>query len=168
MRGRKAIVPDSLQSQDFKNLIKKERCGRTRSRLLGLSLVREGKQFREVASLLKVHEKSVRNWVRKFAQSGIEGLKEQRGRGAKRKINQEREIAFEKALIAAGEKLKGGRLRGKDILHLMKEQFNVNCTLHTVYNTLKRIRFSWITARSQHPEANEEEQEAFKKILHKS
>jgi hypothetical protein len=113
MRGRKAIIPNSLHNLDFKHLIKKERCGRTRSRLLGLSLVQEGKQFREVASLLKVHEKSVRNWVRKFAQSGIEGLRERSGRGAKRKISREKETEFEEALIAAGEKLKGGRLRGK-------------------------------------------------------
>jgi transposase len=43
----------------------------------------------------------------------------------------------------------------------------VKSSLRSVYNTLQRVGLVWITGRSQHPKANLEAQEAFKKTLEK-
>lgn len=58
----------------------------------------------------------------------------------------------------------GGRVRGSDVLALMKEKYNVEPTLSTVYNTLKRANLVWIIGRSIHPKADVEAQENLKKI----
>jgi transposase len=65
------------------------------------------------------------------------------------------------------QKIPGGRVRGSDVLALMKEKYNVEPTLSTVYNTLKRADLVWITGRSIHPQTDIEAQENFKKNFEK-
>ena len=50
----------------------------------------------------------------------------------------------------------------------MKEKFDVDCSIDTVYRTLARVSLVWITGRSTHPKANIEAQQAFKKTSKKS
>jgi transposase len=70
-------------------------------------------------------------------------------------------------VLRLGANRKGGRIRGKDVVELLEKQFNVKSSLRSVYNTLQRVGLVWITGRSQHPKANLEAQEAFKKTLEK-
>ncbi len=61
-------------------------------------------------------------------------------------------------IIELSESTTGGYVTGKDIkLWLLKEQ-ETQCSLKTVYNTLHRLGFSWITSRSIHPKSSPEEQ----------
>jgi len=102
-------------------------------------------------------------WVKRFRTEGFEGLKDKPGRGKKPLILAEHQAAFRQAVIELQEERAGGRIRGRDILELMKEKYGVDPSLKTVYNTLKRADLLWITGRSIHPKADLEAQEAFKK-----
>ena len=79
----------------------------------------------------------------------------------------EQEAAFKQAVLELQDNRKGGRIRGKDIMELMKEKYRINSCLNTVYNTLKRVDLVWITGRSVHPKVDVEAQEAFKKTSKK-
>ena len=57
-----------------------------------------------------------------------------------------------------------GYLTGKQLHQLIEKEFSVNCCLRTVYNTLHRLNFSWITSRSKHPKSDKEVQELYKKL----
>lgn len=161
--GRKLILPKTVDEHDFTLLAKKEKNARTRIRLLGLNHLKKGKTARETAELLCVHENSVKRWLKNFSKYGLEGLKEKVGRGAKRKVPKEQEEAFRDSIIELQAKRKGGRIRGSDVLTLMKEKLGINCSLDTAYESLKRANFVWITSRSKHPNSNPEEQDDFKK-----
>lgn len=63
---------------------------------------------------------------------------------------------------------KGGCIRGRDVLTLMKEKLGINCSLDTDYESLKRANFVWITSRSKHPNSSQEDLEDFKKNRRKS
>jgi len=107
--------------------------------------------------------RTLMNWVKRFREQGIDGLKDQAGRGAKPYLHPKERAAFKEAVLELQKKRSGGRVRGADVLTLMKEKYNVEPALSTVYNTLKRADLVWITGRSIHPKANLEAQENFKK-----
>jgi transposase len=161
--GRKLILPKTIYEHNFYLLAKKEKHARTRIRLLGLDHLKKGKTARETAESLCVHENSVKRWLKSFSEQGLEGLKEGTGRGAKRKVPAEQEEAFRTAILELQANRKGGRVRGSDVLILMKEKLGIDCSLDTAYESLKRANFVWITSRSKHPNSNLEEQDDFKK-----
>lgn len=161
--GRKAVLPLEIYNHDFARLAKRASHGRTRIRLLGLAQIQDGKSYTEVASRLKVHVKSVMNWVNRLVAEGLDGIQERPGRGAKPKLSWHLEKKFEETVLQAQEQLPGGRIKGKDIQKILSEQFNITCSLTTVYNTLKRLKLVWISARSKHPNHNQIAQDDFKK-----
>ena len=163
--GRPLKLPPNFHDHDFSEFARYEKHPRARVRYIGLHNIQQGKGIREVSRILSVHENTVKDWINRFKEKGVDGLKEQPGRGAKRKIPEEQQQAFQDAIRELESKLKGGRIRGLDVLKLMKEKLGIDCCLDTAYESLKRANFVWITSRSQHPDANEEAQNAFKKTL---
>lgn len=166
--GRPLLLPETIHNHNFALLAKTESHARVRIRLLGLHNLQKGKGLRETAKILGVRELSVKNWLKRFSLNGLEGIKEKKGRGAKKKLPDEQQQAFREAILELQANRHGGRIRGADVLKLMREKLGIDCCLDTAYETLKRSRFVWITARSQHPEADEAEQDAFKKTSGKN
>lgn len=165
--GRPLHLPKTIQEHDFSILARKEKHARTRIRLLGLDHLKKGKTARETAEFLCVHENSVKRWLKNFTDQGLKGLKERLGRGAKRKIPKDQEEAFRTSILELQANRKGGRIRGSDVLGLMKDKLGIDCSLDTAYESLKRANFVWITSRSKHPNSDQEEQDDFKKNLQK-
>jgi putative transposase len=163
VRGRKAVQIKGIEQHDFDKLAKTKGSPRERRRFLAFAHLSEGKTFTETAASVRVELRSLMRWVRKFRTEGFKGLKDKPGRGAKPLMPSEHRTAFRQAVLELQEKRIGGRIRGKDILELMKTKYGINPTLKTVYNTLKRADLVWITGRSIHPQADLEAQEAFKK-----
>ena len=167
MRGRKAEIIEGIVQYDFDKLSKTQGNSRERKRYLAFAHISEGKSFTETAAAIRVELRTLMNWVKRFRIQGIEGLKDQPGRGAKSYLPENERAAFKQAVLELQQKRSGGRVRGSDVLALMKDKYNVEPTLSTVYNTLKRANLVWITGRSIHPKADVEAQENFKKNFKK-
>jgi transposase len=167
VKGRPRKPLKDIQKHDFKKLAKTTKNPRERLRFLAFAHIQEGKTYAEVANIMKVAYKTVWDWTKKFTNEGLEGLRDQPGRGSKPNLPKDKEEAFREAVLQLGANRKGGRIRGKDVVELLEKQFNVKSSLRSVYNTLQRVGLVWITGRSQHPKANLEAQEAFKKTLEK-
>lgn len=163
MRGRKASEIRGLEQYDFDKLAKTKGTARERRRYVAFAHIQEGKTFTETAIAVRVKLRTLMNWIKHFRTKGLEGLKDQPGRGAKPFLSVEQRSAFRQAVLELQERRKGGRIRGSDILELMKSKYGVEPSLRTVYDTLKRAELVWITGRSIHPKADLEAQEAFKK-----
>lgn len=163
MRGRKAKKIENLEQYDFDKLSTTEGNSRERKRFLAFAHIRDGKSFTEAAAAIRIKVRTLLNWVKRFRTQGIEGLADRPGRGAKPYLSPEDRAAFKQSVLELQQKRSGGRVRGSDVLALMKEKYNAEPTLSTVYNTLKRADLVWITGRSIHPKADIEEQENFKK-----
>jgi putative transposase len=166
MRGRKAQI-DGLEQYCFDKLSKTEGNARERRRYLAFAHIQAGKSFTDAAAMVRVERRTLMNWVNNFRKDGIEGLQDKPGRGAKPYLSPEESEAFKLSVLELQATRKGGRIRGKDVLELMKSKFGIEPSKSTVYGTLKRVDLVWITGRSMHPEANVEAQEAFKKTLKK-
>lgn len=167
MRGRKPKPLERLHLCDFEDLLKTQGNPRERRRYLAFAHLRDGKSFTETAMMVKVQLRTLMNWVQNFRQRGIEGLKDQPGRGAKPHLSDDALEAFRHSVLELQAGRIGGRIKGRDILKLMEEKFGVRPSRSSLYDTLKRADLVWITGRSQHPKANVEAQDAFKKTSDK-
>lgn len=163
MRGRKATQIEGIEQYDFDKLANTEGNARERRRFVAFAHIREGKTFTETAIAIRVKLRTLMNWIKRFKTEGLEGLKDKPGRGSKAFLPEEHHTAFRQAVLELQEKRNGGRIRGRDILELIKTKYGIDPSLRTVYDTLKRADLVWITGRSIHPKADLEAQEAFKK-----
>jgi len=160
-------MPEDRQLQnteiDFFQLAKREPNPRTRIRLLALGHLKMGKSKKEVTEMFQIVLITLRRWVLKFIAKGVQGLQEQPGKGRKKKLSAEQEEEFRQQVEKLQTIRDGGRIRGQDIQVLLKEKFNVDHALPSVYHVLKRCGLSWISARSKHPKSDPIIQEDFKK-----
>jgi len=144
-------------------MMKHESHGRNRIRLLAMYHLQLGKSFKAISAIVKSHWKTVQSWLRRFRNDGFEGLFESQRSGAPRKLNTQQESAiFDKINELSASKI-GGYITGKELHTMLIEQHNAKCSLKTVYNTMHRLGFSWITSRSMHPKSNQEIQDTYKK-----
>ena len=120
LRGRKAAQIKGLEQYDFDKLAKTEGSPRERRRFLAFAHLREGKTFTETAAFVRVQLRSLMRWIKRFRMEGFEGLKDKPGRGKKPLILPEHQAAFRQSVLELQEKKVGGRIRGRDILELMK------------------------------------------------
>jgi len=167
MRGRKAQKLEGIDDHDFKQLARTKGSPRERRRYLAFAHIQAGKRFKQTAEAVMVSYQALMYWIKDFRKYGIEALEEKEGRGMKPMLSPEHQEAFKQAVLELQDNRKGGRIRGKDIMELMRKKYGINPCLNTVYNTLKRVDLVWITGRSIHPKANVEAQEAFKKTPEK-
>lgn len=152
-----------LKDTDFFQLAKREPNPKMRIRLLALGHLREGKTKSEVIDMFQIVFPTLREWLLRFIEEGIEGLREKPGKGRKRKLSTEREEEFRQEVEDLQKGREGGRVRGQDIQVLLKEKFSVDHALPSIYHVLERCGLSWISARSKHPKSDPEAQEDFKK-----
>lgn len=163
MKGRKAAEIAGINNYVFDSLAKTASNPRERIRYLAFAHIQEGKSFTEAAFMVRVKLRTLMNWVKRFKTEQIEGLKDKPGRGAKPHLSQEYHEAFRQAVLELQTNRKGGRVKGKDILELMKNKFGIEPSKSSLYDTLKRVDLVWITGRSKHPKADVEAQATFKK-----
>jgi len=165
MQGRTYKPLEGLHQHNFNHLSKTQGTARERRRYLAFAHIQDGKSFTEAAAMVKVTLKALMTWVDRYRKNGIEGLREQPGRGLKPLLPDKDLDAFREAVLELQAGRSGGRIKGRDILKLMEDKFDLHPSRSTVYDTLKRAELVWITGRSQHPKANVADQEAFKKTL---
>jgi len=152
---------------DFFQLAKREPNPRTRIRFLALGHLKRGINKQEIAEMFQIVPASLRRWVLRFIAKGLQGLKEQPGKGRKKKLCKEQEEEFRQEVEKLQALREGGRVRGQDIQVLLTEKFGVNYALPSVYHVLERCGLSWISARSKHPKSDPMIQEDFKKNFKK-
>jgi len=151
-------------SINFSDLAKKEKIGRVRIRFLALSHLQRGMSHRQTAKILQISTVSIQNWVNRFRNTGVEGVKDQTSNCGRNQIlpkNKEKEL--KELVLKEQKKLIGGRLIGDDIIKLIKKKYGITYSSSGVYSLMARIGLVWISSRSQHPKANKKKQKNLKK-----
>ena len=129
-----------------------------------MSHIQDGKTLKVVASYVKVHWKSVQRWLADFRLGGINSLYVKTTKYKPQKLNKEIQNWINDLLESLNSNDTGGYITGKQLHNLIEKEFSINCCLRTVYNTLHRLKYSWITARSKHPKSDIEIQALYKKL----
>ena len=163
--GRKLILPEDFKSHDFLKIMRTMKHARNRIRLLAMHHIQLGKSLKNVAKIVQYHWITVQQWLKRFKEEGFDGLYESQRSGAPRKIEKEVEAFISEKLSKLSEAKTGGYITGNQVHQIIIDKFNTKCCLKTVYNTMHKLNFSWITSRSIHPKTSIEVQEEYKQTL---
>jgi len=147
-----------LTESELQQKIDKERDASVRDKYRALLWILQGKQRSEIANLLGVSTSIIYKWVRRYNSKGESGLRRQKGQGRKRTMTPDKV-----------EKLKEWVNQEEGVWTLSKmsyrllSQEGISITPQAIWYRLRESRWSWKTGRIINPQANIEEQEAFKK-----
>jgi transposase len=136
-------------------------------RLLALALVMEGSTRTAAARSAGMDRQTLRDWVIRYNAEGVEGLRDRPRPGRPGQLSEE-QLAELARLVEAGPDIDVHglvRWRCVDLQEQIKQRFEVEISERHVGRLLKRLRFTRLSVRPRHPEADEAAQETFKKTL---
>lgn len=157
-------LPANFETYNFVAMSKKARNSRNKIRLIAMAHIQEGKTLKQTAAALKVHWITIQTWLRNFRNFGIERLYVKTTKVTPSKISKQVETWIVNFLTMLNSHDTGGHITGKQLQSIITKEFSIKCCLQTIYNTLHRLKFSWITSRSKHPKSDAEVQELYKKL----
>lgn len=153
----------SLDAHDFGRLSKTESNPRARSRLLILYQYSMGRNAVQIGESLSINAQTARNTKNRYLEEGLSSIYDKPRSGRHSKLAKDDEARFKQRIVESQESRKGGRLIARDIQRLASDEFNAQYTENGIYELLKRLDMSWISARSKHPKGDESVQQAYKK-----
>jgi transposase len=161
-----AITRVDLSASDLRQAAARCDDGAQARRALALALVLEGKSRAEAARSTGMDRQTLRDWVHRYNESGLEGLRNRPNLGApprKLAAGQEQQVADWVRQGPDAERHKVVRWRLIDLRDEIAAQFGVALHERSVGKLLARLKFSHISARPRHPEQDGAAQEAHKK-----
>lgn len=135
-----------------------------RDRVRMVVQAREGETGAVIARRLGCTDRAVRKWIRRYNEGGLAGLKDLPRSGRPRHLEAERHDEVRRRLDAGAQAQDGVcALRGEDIRRILEEEFGASYSLSGAYVVLRRLGYSSLMPRPQHPKADPAAQEAFEK-----
>jgi len=164
MMGQRLKITYPITSIEIAALIRVEKDGRVRQRLMAMKFIAQGHSIPQAAQRLEVSERPLRKWLYRFNEQGPSGLRDVLRSGQPPKLDP-RDIESFKQRIRDGvtETDTVCSLHAKDIQHILQKQFNARYSLGGTYFLLHRLGFSCLCPRPRHPKADVDAQELFKK-----
>ena len=153
-----------ITTKQISNLIRTEKDGRVRQRLMVMKFISQGQTIPHVARRMDIAERPLRKWLHRFNKEGPSALCDAPRSGQPPKLNTKR-IEKLKQRIHKGvtEQDNVCSLRGKDLQRILQKEFNACYSLGCTYFLLHRLGFSCLCPRQRHPQADIQAQETFKK-----
>lgn len=163
MKGRRPEPIEGLDQYHFSKLARTDGTPRERRRFLAFAHIQDSHSYSDAARMVKVSVRALMGWITNFRKSGIDGLREQPGRGAKPYMPSE-DYEFLRGIVTELQKNReGGRVRAQDIADELEKKYKKRPSSSALYRTLHRAGLVWITSRSKHPRSDQEAQVDFKK-----
>ena len=150
---------------ELRRLARRECCGRVSARLLALANALDGLPGEEAARLAGMTGQTLGDWVHRYNEEGVEGLRDRPRSGRPCALDEGRQAAL-KALVLRGPDLKRHGCvawRARDLCDVVERRFGVRYREAGMLRLLKGLDLSWQKARPVHPEADLVAQERFKK-----
>ena len=134
-------------------------------RLLALALVMEGAARTAAARSAGMDRQTLRDWVIRYNREGVDGLRDRPRPGRPSQLD-DRQLAELAQLVEAGPDIDVHRVvrwRCADLQTEIKRRFDVAVSERHVGRLLKRLKFTRLSVRPRHPQADAAAQETFKK-----
>jgi transposase len=169
--GRPILKVKGYQSEEIKALIKSNPDYQIGIMLLAIYQVAKGVSSRKLEELYNTSFKQITNWVHRFEESGVEGLKDKGGRGRKPGLDEEqldriRELLTNESPTSYGYNTE--TWTGPLLLNWIEANMGISYKKAQVYNILHKLGLSHKKAKATYPETDLNAQEAFKEGLKKT
>ena len=162
--GRSLKITYQITSKEIADLVRTEKDVRIRQRLRAMKFISQGQTIPQAARRMDISQRPLRKWLHRFNKHGPGGLSDGPRSGQPPKLNT-KQIEKLKQRIRKGvtEQDNVCSLRGRDLQRILRKEFNAQYSLGGTYFLLHRLGFSCLCPRQQHPQADIQAQETFKK-----
>ena len=137
-------------------------------RMLALAIVCEGGSRADAARLCGMDRQTLRDWVHRYNELGLDGLSDKAGRrGPKPLLSTEQAQKVAEMVRKGPDLAEDGVVRWRriDLARSIEARFGVRLAERTVGTILRGLGFRRLSARPQHPKQDEAAQETHKKTL---
>ena len=160
------ITRTELSALDLRREAARAKDARASRRMLALALVLEGKSRTEAAETCGMDRQTLRDWVHRYNAEGLAGLMNRPLPGRKPLLNsdQMRELA---TIVETGpDPAIDGVVRWRriDLCAVIERRFGVRFAERSMGDILRRLGFTRLSARPDHPQSDPEAQAVYKKL----
>jgi transposase len=134
-------------------------------RLLAIAMVLEGASRLDAARQSGMDRQTLRDWVLRYNEHGVDGLASRKPPGAAPKLNGA-QMSELRGLVLAGPDPKTDKVvrwRCRDLRAAVIQRFSVTVPERTIAKWLRKLKLTRLQPRPFHPKRDEAAQEAFKK-----
>ena len=151
---------------ELRRLARRE-SGRICQRVLMIANMLEGMEHEEAARLAGLSRSAAYEWHNRYEEDGIEGLRDRPRPGRQPRVDAVTSARFKERIVAGAELERDGvvAFRAVDAQRILKEEFEIDCSLSSTYRLLHRIQLSWLAPRPRHPQADATAPAAFSQLL---
>jgi transposase len=134
-------------------------------RLLAIALILEGATRAEAARQTGMDRQTLRDWVHRFNDIGVEGLIARKSPGPTPKLTKEQMVELHRLVIDGPDPTvhKVVRWRCVDLRAEVARRFSVTVDEITIGRWLRKLQLTRLQPRPYHPKKDTDAQEAFKK-----
>jgi hypothetical protein len=160
-----AITRLELSAENLRGAARRTKDADQACRLLALALVLEGASRTAAARACGMDRQTLRDWVIRYNEEGVEGLRDRPRSGRRSRLNAE-QLAELARLVEEGPDIAVHRVvrwRCVDLQAEIKARFDVEISERHVGRLLGQLKFTRLSVRPSHPQADEAAQQAFKK-----
>lgn len=161
-----SITRDDLDAAGLRKAAARSRDARAARRMLALAMVLEGADRRTASEACGMDRQTLRDWVHRYNDEGLDGLSDRRGPvGPRARLSAEQKAQLVRIVEAGPDLATDGvvRWRRVDLQRVIRERFGVEMHERTVGKQLAALGFRRLSVRPHHPRRDAEAQEAFKK-----
>jgi len=169
--GRKTLEVKGYSSEEIKSLFSKDERYTIGIRLYAVYQVSLGQASRKLESLYNTSFKQITNWVHRFEEAGIEGLKDKPKSGRLPKLSNENVTELSNILKHASPEDYGyntATWNGPILREYIEKYYGVKYQKAQIYNLLKKLGFTYQKGKAKYPEADQEKRKEFKEAIKKT
>jgi transposase len=170
LQGGEVMQIQRYQISFFENKFINESNSDVKQRLQLLLYLREDRNMRNVAEILRVSLGSVSYWKQRFEKEGLAGLQDKIGRGRKSELNK-KQLKYLMSAIDSGIKMKDGYKRGfktKDIREFIQNRFGISYTPRHCRRVMRKMKYNLKVPRSRNKSRSQKSVDEFKEQFKKN
>src|SRR6202049_4909911 len=133
---------------ELRRLARGER-GRVSQRVLMIANMIEGMEHEEAARSAGLSRSAAYEWHNRYEEDGIEGLHDRPRPGRQPRVDAVTSAWFKERIVAGAALERDGvvAFRAVDAQRILKEEFEIECSLASTYRRPPRIQLSWLAPR---------------------
>lgn len=169
--GRPTLKVKGYTAQQIHELIKKDDRYTIGIRLYAVHQVALGVSSRKLEQLYHVSFKQITNWVHRFEQEGVDGLRDKPRPGRKSALSAGQLDELKQVLRSQSPTEYGYNTEnwtGPLLIDWISKHFGITYKKANIYNVIKRLGFTYQRSKGFYPEADAGKQDEFKQRLKKT
>jgi transposase len=158
-------IRDDVEPTELRRRARHETDGRAAMRMIAIANALEGISRAEAARLAGMERQALRDAVVRYNAEGLAGLHDRPRSGPRERLKEGQQATLIALVLAGPDLERDGTTvwRLKDLCRLVDERFGITYSDSGLFDLMRRLGLSWMTARPRHPRSDARAQATFKK-----